>query len=35
MTEGAKSDPQTFEKYWVRKPHAAQKGVKPVERWRK
>ena len=35
VTEGAKSNPQTFEKYWVRKPHAAQKGVKPVERWRK
>ena len=33
IAEGSKSDPQTFERYWIRNPHSKRKGIKPVERW--
>jgi len=30
-----KDDPATFEQFWLRHPHAAQKGIKPLERYRR
>ena len=28
-----KNDPSTFEKFWIRHPHAARPGVKPLVRY--
>jgi hypothetical protein len=28
-----KNDPSSFEKFWIRHPHSAQKGIKPLERF--
>jgi hypothetical protein len=30
-----KADPATFEKFWLRHPHSAQKGITPLERYSK
>ena len=28
-----KADPASFEKFWLRHPHSAQKGIQPLERF--
>ncbi|HZC13842.1 MAG TPA: right-handed parallel beta-helix repeat-containing protein [Thermoleophilaceae bacterium] len=33
VTDGSKDDPVTFEKHWIKHPHPARKGVKPLERF--